>query len=122
MMFFGSWVDILPTYNAHVQDPRVARGHCLEMKSQETRKHHGKIENEEVDRGQNSMSFKEKDLFNKRQREQWVLSKDYRNKRRKELCLKKSDNQHTDNYTRYRQQLNSERSEGIICNHNEVGK
>ncbi|KAL2547334.1 Uncharacterized protein Fot_16567 [Forsythia ovata] len=67
------------------------------------------------------MSFKEKDLFNKRQREQWALSKDYRNKRRRELRLKKSDNQHTDNYTWYRQQLNSGRSEGIICNHNEVG-
>ncbi|KAL2456840.1 GDSL esterase/lipase [Forsythia ovata] len=79
------------------------------------------MENEEVDRGQNSMSFKEKDLFNKRQREQWTLSKDYRNKRRRELRLKKSDNQHTDNYTRYRQQLNSGRSEGIICNHSEVG-
>ncbi|KAL2519837.1 Uncharacterized protein Fot_23760 [Forsythia ovata] len=81
---------------------------------------HSQMENEEVDRGQNSMSFEEKDLFNKRRREQWALSKDYRNKRRRELRLKKSDNQHTDNYTRYRQQLNSERSEGIICNHNEV--
>ncbi|KAL2521271.1 Uncharacterized protein Fot_25194 [Forsythia ovata] len=70
---------------------------------------------------QNSMSFKEKDLLNKRQREQWALSKDYRNKCRRELRLKKSDNQHTDNYTRYRQQLNSGRSEGIICYHNEVG-
>ncbi|KAL2545622.1 Uncharacterized protein Fot_14855 [Forsythia ovata] len=79
------------------------------------------MKNEEVDRGQNSMSFKEKDLFNKRQREQWALSKDYRNKRRRELRLKKSDNQHTDNYTRYRQQLNYGRSERIICNHNEVG-
>ncbi|KAL2456610.1 Uncharacterized protein Fot_56771 [Forsythia ovata] len=79
------------------------------------------MENEEVDRGQNSMSFKEKDLFNKRQREQWALSKDYRKKRRRELRLKKSDNQHADNYTRYRQQLNSARSEGIICNHNKVG-
>ncbi|KAL2456606.1 Uncharacterized protein Fot_56767 [Forsythia ovata] len=79
------------------------------------------MENEEVDRGQNSMRFKEKDLFNKRQREQWALSKDYRNKRRRELRLKKSDNQHADNYTWYRQQLNSARSEGIICNHNEVG-
>ncbi|KAL2554644.1 Protein kinase domain-containing protein [Forsythia ovata] len=97
-----------------------------ERKKRETEKRmmekwKARMENEEVDRGQNSMSFKEKDLFNKRQREQWALSKDYRNKRRRELRLKKSDNQHTDNYTRYRQQLNSGRSEGIICNHNEVG-
>ncbi|KAL2493638.1 hypothetical protein Fot_37395 [Forsythia ovata] len=78
------------------------------------------MENEEVDRGQNSLSFKEKDLFNKRQREQLALSKDYRNKRRRKLLLKKSNNKHTNNYTQYRQQLNSERSEWITCNHNEV--
>ncbi|KAL2499055.1 Uncharacterized protein Adt_24605 [Abeliophyllum distichum] len=74
------------------------------------------MEDEESDR------LKQKDLLNKRRREQWAASKDYRNKRRRDIRLQKLQNEYTDNSARYRQQISSERSEGIsirTCNYND---
>ncbi|KAL2493746.1 Nucleolar GTP-binding protein 1 [Forsythia ovata] len=74
------------------------------------------MEDEEGDR------LNKKDLLNKRRREQWAASRDYRNKRRRDNRLKKLQNVYTDNFARYRQQIISERSEGIsirTCNHND---
>ncbi|KAL2527399.1 Helitron helicase-like domain containing protein [Abeliophyllum distichum] len=48
--------------------------------------------------------------------------KRYRNKRRRDIRLQKLQNEYTDNFARYRQQISSERSEGInilTCNHND---
>ncbi|KAL2546530.1 Uncharacterized protein Fot_15763 [Forsythia ovata] len=74
------------------------------------------MEDEEGDR------LNKKDLLNKQRQEQWAASRDYRNKRRRDNRLKKLQNEYTDNFARYRQQIISERSEGIsirTCNHND---